>query len=62
MDILDLWKCHLCPEAQYLFLIVPIHAQNAGSKNVFTNVVRRMEPFFLKKHYVDVYGLFVFGY
>jgi hypothetical protein len=31
MDILDLWKCHICNHAQYLFLMVPIYAQNAGS-------------------------------
>jgi len=62
MDILDLWKCHICSYAQYLFLIVPIHAQNAGSRNVFDNVVKRMGPFFSKGNYVGVYGLFIFGY
>src|SRR4029077_20351521 len=35
MDILDLWKCHICNHAQYLFLMVPIAAQNAGPRNVF---------------------------
>jgi hypothetical protein len=24
MDLLDLWKCHICPEADVLFLFVPI--------------------------------------
>jgi hypothetical protein len=42
--------------------MVPRIAQNAGPKNVFESVIRRMQPFFLKRNYVDVYGLFVFGY
>jgi len=62
MDILDLWKCHICDHAQYLFLAVPIYAQNAGSRNVFDNVVKRMQPFFSKENYVGVYGVFIFGY
>ena len=62
MDLLDLWKCHICNHAQYLFLMVPRIAQNAGPKNVFDSVVKRMQPFFWKKNYVDVYGLFIFGY
>jgi hypothetical protein len=62
MDILDLWKCHICNHAQYLFLMVPIYAQNAGSRNVFDNVVKRMQPFFVKEHYVGVFGIFIFGY
>jgi hypothetical protein len=62
MDILDLWKCHICNHAQYLFLVVPIYAQNAGSRNVFSNVAKRMEPFFRRENYVNVYGMFIFGY
>jgi hypothetical protein len=62
MDILDLWKCHICASAQYLFLLVPIAAQNAGQRNVFDIVVRRMEPFFCGGNYVSVEGLFIFGY
>jgi hypothetical protein len=23
MDLLDMWKCHICEEAKYLFLIIP---------------------------------------
>jgi hypothetical protein len=23
MDLLDLWKCHICREAHHLFLVVP---------------------------------------
>jgi hypothetical protein len=61
-DLLDLWKCHICDHAQYLFLVVPVYAQNTGSRNVFSNVIKRMEPFFRKGNYTGVYGLFTFGY
>ena len=40
MDLLDLWKCHICSAAQYLFLMVPYRSQNAGPRNVFENVVK----------------------
>jgi hypothetical protein len=62
MDVLDLWKCHICAHAQYLFLMVPEYAQNAGPRNVFDTVVRRMQPFFSSRGYIGVYGLFIFGY
>ena len=51
MDLLDLWKCHICPTANYLFLIVPNIRQNTNrSSNVFSTVVRRMGTFLQTKH------------
>jgi hypothetical protein len=61
-DLLDLWKCHICTDAQYLFLIVPMQPVNTGERNVFSKVVKRMQPFFLRENYVGVYGLFIYGY
>jgi len=64
MDMLDLWKCHICEEAQYLFLIVPLARPNKKEKpsSVYSKVVYRMEPFFRKPNYVNVYGAVLFGY
>lgn len=64
MDLLDLWKSHICDEAHYLFLIVPNlrPTQNGRATKVFPKVVERMAPFFVKENYVNVDGLFIFGY
>lgn len=63
MDLLDLWKCHICPTANYLFLIVPNVRQNTNrSSNVFSTVVRRMRTFFTEYTYTNVDAVFVFGY
>ena len=63
MDLLDLWKCHICPAANYLFLIVPNVRQNTNrSLNVFSTVVRRMGTFFTERTYTNVDAVFVFGY
>jgi len=63
-DILDLWKCHICKEAQYLFLVVPLNRINENKKPtpVFSRVVHRVEPFFRKDNYVNVYGAAIIGY
>ncbi|SRR5216684_9298014 len=58
-DILDLWKCHICRDAQYLFLMVPRFYR---SGQVYTKVLKRLEPFFREGNYVNIYGLFVMGY
>ncbi len=63
MDLLDLWKCHICPTANYLFLIVPNIRQNTNrSSNVFSTVVRRLGTFFTEQTYTNVDAVFVFGY
>lgn len=63
MDLLDLWKCHICNSANYLFLIVPNIRQTARGRNIiFETVIRRMETFFKSGNYTNVDGIFIIGY
>jgi hypothetical protein len=64
MDLLDVWKCHTCKEANYLFLIVPILRQTKKGKptKVYENVIGRLQSFFLKENYINVDAIFIFGY
>lgn len=64
MALLDLWKCHLCAEADYLFLIIPRVRQtrSGGSNKMFEPVVKRLGSFFEPQNYVNVEAVFVFGY
>jgi hypothetical protein len=64
MDLLDVWKCHICKEANYLFLIVPAFQQNKEGKSTptYIKVVERLQPFFLKENYINVDAVFIFGY
>jgi hypothetical protein len=65
MDLLDFWKCHVCPHAHYLFLLVPLALrQNATMppRNEFATVARRLERFFTPRTYTNVRGLCLFGY
>jgi len=61
MDLLDLWKCHICTEANHLFLIVPIRDE-AKSLNIFDTVCKRMSSFFIKENYLNIESLVIFGY
>ena len=65
MDFLDLWKCHICSEANYLFLMVPAqlaHNRESNTYNTFKKVVDRMSPFFHEGNYTNVRALFIYGY
>ena len=65
MELLDLWKCHICSEANYLFLMVPkqlAHNKNSKPYDTFKKVVDRMTPFFKEIGYTNVLALFVYGY
>ncbi len=65
MDLLDFWKCHLCPHANYLFLLVPTALRQNSSmrpRNEFASVERRLAPFFDAGNYTNVRGLHLFGY
>lgn len=64
MDLLDVWKCHICNEANYLFLIVPIirQTEKGGKSNVFNNVNRRLKAFFEEGNEINVDAIFIFGY
>ena len=64
MDLLDIWKCHLCDEADYLLLVVPVLRQSSNGRNqkIFEHVVNRVGTFFFKRNYVNVKGCFIIGY
>lgn len=65
MDLLDFWKCHLCPHASYLFLMVPKELrQNAkmSPRREFATVRRRLSEFFQPANYTSVRGLCLYGY
>lgn len=65
MDLLDLWKCHLCSHADYLFLMVPQalrHNPDMTPKKEYQAVVRRLGSFFMDGNYTNVRGLHIFGY
>ncbi|SDW05855.1 hypothetical protein SAMN05421781_0296 [Marinococcus luteus] len=65
MDLLDLWKCHICEEAHYLFLLVPKalkQSPNRNSTNTYNSVCGRLGTFFEKQNYIDVKAVFIFGY
>lgn len=59
MDLLNLWKCHICPEANFLFLIVPNIRKN---RKVFIAVCKRMHTFFTEENFTNVDAVFIFGY
>ena len=61
MDLLDLWKCHICSEANHLFLIIPIRDEAKGL-NIFDTVCKRMSSFFVKENYLNINSLVIFGY
>ncbi len=60
MDLLDIWKCHICEEANHLFLVVPI--QISHTPNCFNYVVRRLETFFKESNYINIDSVSIFGY
>jgi hypothetical protein len=66
MDFLDIWKCHICKQADYLFLFVPKELrQNASGKIVgrpFKVTRAHVSAFFETGNYVNVRGVVVFGY
>lgn len=64
MDLLDLWKCHICEHADFLFLLVPNkrHAQNGNGTKPYTQVKKRLSTFFESHNYVNVEAAFLFGY
>lgn len=65
MDLLDFWKCHLCPHAHYLFLLVPKalrQNESMSPRNEFATVDRRLAYFFKRHNYTNVRALCLFGY
>lgn len=65
MDLLDLWKCHICGEASILFLFVPQilrQNENETGRRVCTAVVNRLGTFFTSGNETNVRAAFIFGY
>ena len=60
MDLLDIYKCHICEEASHLFLFVPIKVSH--TKNIYKNVCKKVSNFFIKKNYLNIDSLIVYGY
>jgi len=65
-DLKDLWKTHISPDAQHLFLIVPNSNWNeAGTarEHPYARVLVRLGSFFGDpRREIDVVSLHVFGY
>ena len=64
MDLLDIWKCHICTKADYLLLVIPVIRQtNSGGKlKIYEHVLNRLSPFFIEANYVNVKACFIIGY
>ena len=65
MDLLDVWKTHLCSEAKHLFLMVPNIrvTEKGGAQKIFNTVENRIETFFLDENKpIDVNSVHIFGY
>ena len=65
MDLLDVWKTHLCREAKHLFLMIPKVrvTEKGGSQKIFNTVENRIETFFLNESTpIDVNSVHIFGY
>jgi hypothetical protein len=65
MDLLDLWKCHICVHADYLFLLVPQelkHNPTMTSKKEYLSVVKRLGTFFMPGNVTNVRAAHIFGY
>jgi len=65
MDLLDVWKTHICKEANHLFLIVPNIrvSKNLNEAKIFPSVKNRLETFFNENiSAIDVDSVHLFGY
>lgn len=63
MDLLDLWKCHICREADHLIIIVPILVTRSyGVENVYARVATRLATFFAPGNETNVRSVAVLGY
>jgi len=65
MDLLDFWKCHLCPGANFLFLLVPRalrQNEKMRPRNEYQTVTKRLAHFFKDGNGTNVHGLCLYGY
>ncbi|WP_445256442.1 hypothetical protein [Nocardioides aurantiacus] len=65
-DLKDLWKAHVAPDAQHLFLMVPnsnFKSDGRAREKPFPIVARRLGAFFGDdRREIDVLSVHVFGY
>jgi hypothetical protein len=65
-DLKDVWKAHIAPDAQHLFLVVPnsnFTADGSAREKPFVRVKNRSSSFFGdRRREVDILSLHVFGY
>lgn len=66
MDLLDVWKTHICKQAHHLFLMVPVVRQTAtnpqGTK-IYLGVKKRIATFFEDtENEINVRSVSIFGY
>jgi hypothetical protein len=65
-DLKDLWKAHVSPNTQHLFLVVPEsnwRADGSAREKPFPIVARRLGAFFGNpRREIDVLSLHIFGY
>jgi len=65
-DLKDLWKAHVAPDAQHLFLIVPTNnwkADGTARERPFQIVARRLGAFFGDpRREIDVLSAHIFAY
>jgi hypothetical protein len=65
-DLKDLWKTHIAPDVQHLFLVVPNSNWNevgTAREHPYSRVLTRLSSFFGEaRREVDVVSVHVFGY
>ena len=63
MDMLDLWKTHICERADFLFLFVPYgNRRKGGWERVYLTVVNRLQSFFTERTSVRVDAAYIYAY
>lgn len=63
MDLLDLWKCHICREASHLILVVPMVVRRTNAiESVYPRVVTRLSTFFEPGNETNVSSVAILGY
>jgi hypothetical protein len=65
MDLLDVWKTHICKEAKHLFLLVPTirETEKGIDQKIYSTVCNRIGTFFQEGvQPIDVESVHIFEY